>query len=74
MLYQMKVVYSVCTIKSKSFWEGVFVCFEKSGARKLNLWAKEYGSRITTEQEYLHFPLQGWQQNLLKEKKINLFI
>lgn len=73
MLYQVKVVYTVCIFISESFWERVFVS-EESETRKVNLWAKEYGSRITTEREYLHFSLQGRQQNLLKAKNKSFYI
>lgn len=57
---------------SKSFWEGVFVS-EESETGKLNLWAKEYGSIIITEQKYLYFSLQGRQQSLLKMKNKSLY-
>lgn len=56
------------------FGKGFLFVFEESETRKVNPWAKDYGSRIIAEQEYLHFFLQGRQQNLLKAKNKSFYI
>lgn len=54
--------------KPKFFGKEFFFVSEESETTKVDLWTKEYGSIIPTEWEYLHFLLQGRQQNPLKQK------